>query len=127
MSIEPSLRVAAQAGSGTHPSQVVVARTVEEVEGLREAWETSRVSDIDSDIDYFLTVVRHAPGVLRPHVVLIRRPGQPALMAVARLERLHVPVSLGYRTVMRAAAGDRGDLRRPGRHRGGCRRETAHR
>ena len=101
MSIEPSLRVAAQAGSGTHPSQVVVARTVEEVEGLREAWETSRVSDIDSDIDYFLTVVRHAPGVLRPHVVLIRRPGQLALMAVARLERLHVPLSLGYRTVMR--------------------------
>ena len=101
MSIKPSLRAAPQPTPGTHPSQVVVARTAEEVEGLREVWEAAGVSDIDSDIDYFLTVVRHAPGVVRPHVVLIQRPGQSALMAVARLERLDVPLSLGYRTIMR--------------------------
>jgi hypothetical protein len=101
MSVDPSLRVAARPGSGTGPGQVVVARTVEEVESLREIWETAGVSDIDSDIDYFLTVVSHVPGVVRPHVVLIKRPGRPALMAVARLERLGVPLSVGYRTVMR--------------------------
>jgi hypothetical protein len=101
MSIDPSLRVAARAGSETQPDQVVVARTVEEVESLRGDWETAGVRDIDSDIDYFLTVVRHAPHVARPHVVLIRRPGRPALMAIARLERFGVPLSIGYRTVLR--------------------------
>ena len=101
MSMDPSLRVTAQARPETCPSQVVVARTEDEAESLRQIWEAAGVCDIDSDIDYFLTVVRHAPGVVRPHVVLIRRPGRPVLMAVARLERLRIPLSVGYRTVMR--------------------------
>lgn len=77
-----------------------MARTVEEVENLREDWETAGVCDLDSDIDYFLAVIRHAPNVIRPHVVLIRRPGCPALMGIARLERLAIPLSVGYRTLM---------------------------
>ena len=71
-----------QAGSEARLSQVVVARTVDEVESLRKIWETAGVSDLDSDIDYFLTVVRYGSFVVRPHVVLIRRPGRPALMAI---------------------------------------------
>jgi Acetyltransferase (GNAT) domain len=91
----------AQAGAEARPGQVIVARTVDEVESLREIWEAAGVSDIDSDIDYFLAVVRYGPFVVRPHVVLIRRPGRPALMAIARLERLGIPLSVGYRTVLR--------------------------
>jgi hypothetical protein len=90
-----------QAGSGAYPGQVVVGRTVDEVESLRKIWETAGVNDLDSDIDYFLTVVRHGSFVVRPHVVLVSRPGHPALMAIARLERLGIPLSIGYRTVMR--------------------------
>ncbi len=101
LSMDPLLRVAARAGSETLPGQMIVARTVEEVESLRDTWETVGVRDIDSDIDYFLTVVRNAPHVVRPHVVLVRRPGQPALMGIARLERLGIPLSIGYRTVLR--------------------------
>jgi hypothetical protein len=91
----------AQAGSEACSSQVVVARTVDELESLRKIWETAGVSDLDSDIDYFLAVVRYGSFVVRPHVVLIRRPGRPTLMAIARLERLGIPLSIGYRTVMR--------------------------
>jgi len=101
MSIDPALRTAARPEPETRPDQVVVARTVEEAESMRGDWETAGVSDIDSDIDYFLTVVRHGPHVVRPHVVLIRRPGRPALMGIARLELLGVPLSVGYRTVLR--------------------------
>jgi len=101
MSTDSSLRAAARTRSATRAGQVVVARTVEEVEGLRGEWESAGVSDIDSDIDYFLTVVRHGPNVVRPHVVLIRRPGRPSLLAVARLELLGVPLAVGYRTVAR--------------------------
>jgi len=101
MIADSSCRAAARTRSGTRAGQVVVARTVEEVEGLRGEWEAAGVSDIDSDIDYFLTVVKNAPGVVRPHVVLIRRPGRPSLLAVARLELLGVPLAVGYRTVAR--------------------------
>jgi CelD/BcsL family acetyltransferase involved in cellulose biosynthesis len=81
--------------------RVVVARTVAEVEGLRSAWEAAGVADIDSDLDYFLTVVRNAANVVRPHVVLLRRDGLPDLMAIARVEQLQVPIALGYRTLAR--------------------------
>jgi hypothetical protein len=101
MNVDPSLRITAGAATETRQRQVVVARTLEEVEALRKIWETAGVSDIDSDIDYFLTVVRNAPNVTRPHVVLIQRPGLPALLAVARLERLSLPLSIGYRTLLR--------------------------
>jgi GT2 family glycosyltransferase len=98
---DPRPRVATQSRLETSPSQVVVARTEDEVESLREVWEAAGVGDIDSDIDYFLTVVKNVPSIVRPHVVLIRRPGRPALMGIARLERLGVPLSVGYHTLMR--------------------------
>jgi CelD/BcsL family acetyltransferase involved in cellulose biosynthesis len=101
MSADSSLRAAARISSGTRAGLVVVARTVEEVEGLRGEWQAAGVGDIDSDIDYFLAVVTNAPQVVRPHVVLIRRPGRRPLLAVARLELLGVPLAVGYRTVAR--------------------------
>lgn len=101
MTIDSSLPVTAHSGSRENSSQVTVARSMEEVEALRGVWETIGVADIDSDIDYFLTVARNSPNVLRPHVILVQRPGRPTLMAIARLERLGIPLSVGYRTVMR--------------------------
>ena len=91
--------VGRQAGAAVMPptEPVVVARSVEEVESLREAWQQSGVSDIDSDLDYFLTVVQNATHVLRPHVVHVPREGSADLLAVARIERIELPLSVGYR------------------------------
>ncbi|HEU4986900.1 MAG TPA: GNAT family N-acetyltransferase [Rhizobiaceae bacterium] len=83
-------------------ASVTVATTFEAVEKLRPAWQSLSIAEIDSDIDYFLTVVRHAGEILAPHVVHIRRPGRPDLMAVARLENLPVPFRFGYSTFGRA-------------------------
>jgi CelD/BcsL family acetyltransferase involved in cellulose biosynthesis len=81
--------------------RVTVARTVDEVEALRPAWERLPVGDIDADIDYFLTVIRHRSEVVRPHVVLIERDGAPRLMIAARLEEAAMDIRLGYRVLAR--------------------------
>lgn len=75
---------------------VTVARTLEQVEALRPAWTNLPNTDIDSDIDYFMTVVRHAKQVVGPHVVHIRRDDGADLMAIARLENLPVAFRFGY-------------------------------
>jgi CelD/BcsL family acetyltransferase involved in cellulose biosynthesis len=81
------------------PSErVTIARTVEEVEALRPAWERLQVPNLDADLDYFLTVVAHRREVLRPHVVLIERP-EGDMLIVARLERAPLESRLGYRVV----------------------------
>lgn len=81
--------------------QLIVAKTVEEVEALRDIWEATGTTEVDSQLDYFLTVVRYADQVIRPHVVCLKREGLPSLMAITRLENLPVPFRLGYRTLWR--------------------------
>jgi CelD/BcsL family acetyltransferase involved in cellulose biosynthesis len=62
------------------------------------------VGNIDADIDYFLTVVRQDPTVVRPHVVLIERDEKPPLLIVARLVHQDYPLKVGYRTLASPAA-----------------------
>jgi hypothetical protein len=75
---------------------VRVARTPEEVESLRPVWESLQGPYFTSDIDVFLTVVRHAPGVVRPHVLVLERAGEPVSLVVGRLEEVTLPARLGY-------------------------------
>jgi hypothetical protein len=82
---------------------VVVATSVDQVEALRDAWQSACVSNIDSDIDYFLTVVRNAPWVIKPYVVCIRRPGKSDLFGICPAGGLPRRLSLGYRTLARPA------------------------
>lgn len=79
-------------------STFTVARTLEEVESLRPEWEALQPSSPTGDLDVFLTYLRHAPGVVRPHVVRVVHQGRPVLV-VARVEDRRRPASLGYATV----------------------------
>jgi len=79
--------------------RVTIARTSEAVEALRDVWIELAVTDIDSDIDYFLTVVRGADQVIRPHVIHLQSEDGRDLIAVARLENLPLPFRLGYTVV----------------------------
>jgi CelD/BcsL family acetyltransferase involved in cellulose biosynthesis len=81
--------------------EVTVARTIEEIEELREIWEALPLSNVDSDIDHFLAVLGASTDVVRPHVVRIRRRDRPDLFGIARLENLEVPFKVGYRTLLR--------------------------
>jgi hypothetical protein len=81
------------------PGQVTVARTLEEVEALRQTWERLSPTHPTGDIDYLVTLVRTRPGVIRPHVVVAEKEGQPTSLAVGRVEDRGLPVKLGYKTV----------------------------
>jgi CelD/BcsL family acetyltransferase involved in cellulose biosynthesis len=82
-------------------SAPAVARTVDEVEALRPVWERMPVDNIDADIDHFLTLLRHRPEVVRPHVVYIEGNGAPPIMVVARLEDAPLETRIGYRVLSR--------------------------
>jgi CelD/BcsL family acetyltransferase involved in cellulose biosynthesis len=81
--------------------RVTVARTIEEVEALRDTWSRAGLTDLDADLDWFLTVIRNRDEAQRPHVVLIERPGRPDLLAVARMEHFRLESRVGYRVVAR--------------------------
>jgi CelD/BcsL family acetyltransferase involved in cellulose biosynthesis len=78
-----------------------VARSVDEVEHLREAWQSLAWGRVDADIDFYLTVLRARAGVVRPHVVVVERGGAIEAMAVARVEDVELTSSIGYRAVYR--------------------------
>jgi hypothetical protein len=74
---------------------VRVARSRDEVEELRSIWSAAP-SHRDSDIDFCLEFTWARAEVIRPHVVVIYRDGQPEAMLVGRLERTRVTPKLGY-------------------------------
>jgi CelD/BcsL family acetyltransferase involved in cellulose biosynthesis len=80
-------------------TSVRVARNEDEIERLRPEWESLQGEHLTSDIDFFLTYVRNAPGMIRPHVVLVEGNGSPPALVVGRLEHGRVPARLGYKTV----------------------------
>ena len=66
-------------------AEVQVARTEAQARAWRSWWERLPVTNVDSDPDYFLTVVGHDRSVLRPHVMrVVPETGAPVLVA-ARL------------------------------------------
>jgi CelD/BcsL family acetyltransferase involved in cellulose biosynthesis len=81
-------------------TRVTVARTIEEVEGLRDVWEALQRERLTADFDYHLTVLRHAPSVIRPHVVVLERDGSPVALAVGRVEEVDLTARVGYTTVL---------------------------
>jgi CelD/BcsL family acetyltransferase involved in cellulose biosynthesis len=68
------------------------------VEELRPLWERLQNGCLTSDIDHFLTYMQHAPGAVRPHVLLVEDGGLSTLV-VARLEDGRLAARLGYKTL----------------------------
>jgi hypothetical protein len=66
-----------------------------ELEALREAW-TTWPGQRDSDIDFYMMIVRSYPEVVRPHVVAFYHDGQPEAILVGRLEQKQLRFGIGY-------------------------------
>lgn len=94
----PAIDIGVRSFEQTLPGQpaATVATTFEQMEQLRPVWEALAPRDIDSDIDFFSTVVANAQLVLNPTIVHMRNPGGRDLMAVSRRETLHIPFRFGY-------------------------------
>ncbi len=75
---------------------ISAATSLPEVEALRDVWTSFTVTDIDADIDYFMAVVDSGDQIIGPHVLHIRRAADQDLLVVARLQKLKLPLRLGY-------------------------------
>ncbi|HXV34306.1 MAG TPA: GNAT family N-acetyltransferase [Gaiellaceae bacterium] len=80
------------------PEDLVVARSLAEVEDLRPLWEELQGPQLTSDIDFFQTYLRQAPGVVRPHVVVVGENGGTPTIVAGRIEIADMALKLGYTT-----------------------------
>jgi len=71
--------------SNTAASTVLVAKTTSQVEAWRQWWATMPLTNVDADIDYFLSVVAHDPAVVAPYVLRVEAAGQAPVLVVGRL------------------------------------------
>lgn len=72
-----------------------VFRSVEELEALRSSWD-SWPTHRDSDFDFYLTVLRAYPEIVRPHVVGLYRDGELISILVGRLDQKKIVFEIGY-------------------------------
>jgi hypothetical protein len=75
--------------------EIRIARSLAEIEALREPW-MAWPNHRDSDIDFYLMIVRSYPEVVRPHVIALFRNGKPEAILVGRLERKRLAFRVGY-------------------------------
>lgn len=78
--------------------EVCCARTVEEVERLRPVWQRLQRHP-NTDIDFYLTILKSRPQIERPCVILVRRGGQPRLLLIGRIEKRPLELTLGYKNL----------------------------
>jgi alpha-D-ribose 1-methylphosphonate 5-triphosphate synthase subunit PhnG len=77
------------------------ARSEEEVEALRTAWNGFERDVVSADVGYHLLVVERSETPHRPHVMLLEHDGTPSTLVVGRVGDAHLPLRLGYKTVTR--------------------------
>ncbi len=103
MSAHPSVADAAGSldavnGAAGEDVRIEVARTLPEVEALREEWLPLLESSITTHPDYYRAVVETEPQVRGPYVLALRRGGRLEAMLLGRFEEVPLPCKLGYRT-----------------------------
>jgi hypothetical protein len=72
-----------------------IVKTLSEVEELRDMWERFQWYP-DTDIDFFLTLLKSRPEIIGPHIVVIYENGSPIAMAVGRIEEMVLKSKAGY-------------------------------
>jgi hypothetical protein len=80
-----------------------VIRRAEDLEQIRGIWESWQ-DHPNSDIDFYLHVLRSRSQVLRPHIIVVCRDGQPDGMLVGRLEQSRIEMKIGYASLPGAQA-----------------------
>jgi len=78
--------------------EIRIIRSLQEIEDLRPFWAAWQKHP-NADVDFYLTIVRSRPEILRPHVIVLYRDGRPDAMLVGRLEDGRVEVRVGYKRV----------------------------
>lgn len=82
----------------------MTARTREQAELLRSAWESNSWPNIDADPEFYWAVLEAREEARCPHVMVIERDGGQPAMVIARIDDARLELDLGYRTVFRPRA-----------------------
>jgi hypothetical protein len=72
-----------------------IARTLAEIEVLRELWEATPTSR-DSDIDFYHMVLGAHSESVRPHVIVLENEGKREAILVGRLDNRVLSFNIGY-------------------------------
>lgn len=75
--------------------EVRCLRSVEEIESVRGVWTSWQIHP-NSDLDFYLMVLKAKPGVVRPHVLVVLREGIPDALLIGRIDQERMELSLGY-------------------------------
>jgi len=87
-----------QAQNDNSMHTITIARSVEEVESMRELLEKMTWHP-NAQIDYFLSVVDVRPEISRPHVMLLSRNKIPEMILVGRIEYQYLKFKIGYKVL----------------------------
>ena len=79
-------------------SRVVVARSFEELEPLRDAWERLQGRHFATDPDVFPSILTWQDAV-RPHAIALERDGEVHTLVLARVEDIRLTTKVGYAAV----------------------------
>ena len=82
---------------------IEVAKDLDEVRALRDAWETMCV-DPNADIDFYQVIVESRGEVFRPHVIVLKKDETVHSILVGRMERKEFDAPLGYKKLHLASA-----------------------
>ena len=95
-------RISAQGNKSQHDHgyTVTTARSVKEVEEIRDIWKKIQIGPA-ADIDYYLTVVNSRKQVVRPHVIILSHDKYIESMLVGRIEDMRLEFKFGYKTLFR--------------------------
>ena len=83
--------------------RVRIIRDFAGIEEIREVW-SSWHNHPNSDIDFYLTILRSMPGEVRPYIVMLYRGEAPQAMLIGRLENGQIDLKFGYKTLLKPKA-----------------------
>ncbi len=85
---------------------VTTVRTLEEVESIRYEWDQMQHNEPlpvpSADARRYVAGLKALGNEAQPHILLVKSDGQPAAMAIGRIERRPVVFKLGYKTMSRS-------------------------
>ncbi len=80
--------------------KIGIIRTTAELEQLRAQW-AEWGGTRDSDLDFFLTILRSGKAERRPHVLVLYADGFPRTLLVGRFERTKLNFRIGYVSLLK--------------------------
>jgi hypothetical protein len=85
--------------------EVVVIRSIEGIETIRETWERMQFDQpypkINADIDRYLSVIKTRTQDVQPYIILIKQNGVVVSMAIGQFQNTRIKCNIGRMTLFK--------------------------